>query len=200
MTQFLPNSKPQSVPLVGLLAFQGAYAAHGRICSALGARTREIKTRTGLEGCTHLILPGGESTTFLKLLEFHDIGDSIRNHADAGNPILATCAGLILLARELVDTPQKSMGLLDVSIERNAYGRQVDSFETQLSIPVLGAEPFHGVFIRAPIIRSTGENIETLASYEGNPVLVRQGNIVGACFHPELSGDTRLHEWFLSLG
>jgi 5'-phosphate synthase pdxT subunit len=194
------SSRLSGNPVVGLLAFQGAFEAHGRICAGLGAHTREIRTPAELEGCTHLILPGGESTTFLKLLDFAHLTGTLSAHAEAGKPILGTCAGLIVLARVVKGPPQKSLSLMDVVIERNAYGRQVDSFETDLSIPNLGSDPFHGVFIRSPIIRAVGDNVETLASHNGYPVFVRQGSILGTTFHPELTGDTRLHEFFLSLG
>jgi len=200
MSHSVSHRQPASDPLVGLLAFQGAVAAHRNVCVRLGVSTREIRTRDDLRGCTHLILPGGESTTFLKLLDFHDLSDSLKAHAQSGRPILATCAGLIFISREVLGPSQATLGLVDIGIERNAYGRQVDSFETELSIPILGPEPFHGVFIRAPIIRSVGESVETLASYEGNPIFIRQGNVFGTTFHPELSGDTRLHEFFLSAG
>ena len=182
--------------LVGLLAFQGAFSAHGRMLQALGVPVAEVRTRDDLSRCTHLVLPGGESTAFLKLLEYHDLTDALKDHAKAGKPILATCAGLILLAREAENPRQKSLGLIDVRIERNGYGRQIDSFEADLNIPILGSKPFHGVFIRSPIIRSTGNEVETLATFEGNPVFVREGNIFGTTFHPELSEDTRLHELF----
>jgi pyridoxal 5'-phosphate synthase pdxT subunit len=185
--------------LVGLLAFQGAYHAHARMCEALGASTIEVRTREELESCSHLVLPGGESTTFLKLLEFHDLTESLKTHAEKDKPILATCAGLIFIAREVINPPQTSLGLLDIVVERNAYGRQVDSFETMLDIPVLGEEPFHGVFIRSPLIKEVGKWVEILATHESQPILVRQKNIFGCSFHPELSGDQRLHRLFLSL-
>jgi 5'-phosphate synthase pdxT subunit len=182
----------------GILAFQGAYALHAKVCEKLGMAVLEVRTSEDLESCSHLMIPGGESTTFLRLLEYHDLSDSLRRHAAMGKPILATCAGLILLAKQVASPPQKSMGLLDITVERNAYGRQVDSFETELEIPVLGTDAFHGVFIRAPIIESVGKGVEVLASHSGNPVFVRQGNIFATTFHPELADDTRLHRYFLS--
>lgn len=184
--------------LVGLLAFQGAYNAHGKMLRGMGVEILEVRTTDELRRCTHLAIPGGESTAFLKLMDFHNLSAALREHADAGRPILATCAGLILVSSEVLNPPQESLGLIDISIERNAYGRQVDSFEADLNIPSIGSDPFHGVFIRSPIIHSAGEDVDILASLQDNPVLVRQGNIFGATFHPELSGDTRIHELFLS--
>ena len=201
MSENKPNPDLEPTPprrLVGLLSFQGAYAAHGEVCRSLGWPTLEVRTKDDLQSCSHLIMPGGESTTFLKLLEYHDLSGSLRAHVELGKPILATCMGVIVLAREVLSPPQKSLGLLDVAVERNAYGRQVDSFESELDIPVLGPEPFHGVFIRAPIIKSVGEGVEVLAVHNGDPIFVRQGNLIGATFHPELSGDSRLHQLFLN--
>lgn len=185
--------------MVGLLALQGAYRAHGRICENLGLKTREIRASDDYPECTHLIIPGGESTTNLKLFEYIDHTNELRKAASEGVPILATCAGLILLAQNVNGTGQRTTGLLDISVHRNAYGRQAESFETALSIPALGIEPFPGIFIRAPIIDSVGDKVEILCKYRGTPVLVRQGNIIGSAFHPELSDDSRLHEYFLGL-
>jgi 5'-phosphate synthase pdxT subunit len=187
----------ESDKLVGLLAYQGAYHAHGMVCETLGYRAIEVRSREDLLKCSCLILPGGESTTFLKLLEFHNLTDSLKAHASSGKPILATCAGMIFLAREVLSPPQESMGILDIAVERNAYGSQVDSFETELQIPVIGGEPFHGVFIRAPMIRSVGAGVKTLATHESRPVFVQQGNIFATTFQPELSGDVRIHRMFL---
>ena len=191
--------KPDEPKLIGLFAFQGDYNAHGKVIERLGHRFIEVKTLADLENCTHLIIPGGESTTYLKLLEFRDLEEAVRKHVALSRPVLATCAGVILLAREVRNPPQDSFALLNVVVERNSYGRQVDSFETDLKIPVIGDSGFYGVFIRAPRITETGENVEVLASYDGDPVLIRQGNILGATFHPELTDDTRVHEYFLSL-
>lgn len=193
------DSKSNPTAIVGVLAFQGAYSLHKKVCESLGYSVLEIRTSGELESCSHLMIPGGESTTFLRLLEYHDLSESLRNHALSGKPMLATCAGLILLSTEVTSPAQKSMGLLDASIERNAYGRQLDSFETELQIPVLGPDSFHGVFIRAPIIKSVGKKVEILARHSENPVFIRRGNILATTFHPELSGDTRLHEYFLQM-
>lgn len=191
------QSDKSSEILVGLLAFQGAYNAHGTMLRSLGAKTLEVRTTDDLRRCSHLAIPGGESTAFLKLLEFHNLTDTLREHAEAGKPILATCAGLIMISTEVLNPPQRSLGLIDIKIERNAYGRQVDSFEADLDIPSLGTKPFPGIFIRSPRIQAVGDEIEILSSLNGDPVLVRQKNIIGATFHPELSGDTRIHELFL---
>ena len=183
---------------VGIVALQGDFSAHARMCRSIGADTVEIRTAADFDGCTHIVLPGGESTTILKLFEFHDLSKSILHAAKSGTPILATCAGVILLAHRITEDGQKSLGLINIEIHRNAYGRQVESFEADLSIPTIGNEPFAGVFIRAPIIASTGNGVDVLSTHRDRPVLVRQGNIIGATFHPELSGDTRLHEMFFS--
>ncbi|HEX9746260.1 MAG TPA: pyridoxal 5'-phosphate synthase glutaminase subunit PdxT [bacterium] len=185
---------------VGLLALQGAFDAHGRMCRSLGAQTRELKIADDFDGCTHIILPGGESTTFLKLFDYHDLRKPLLAAAQSGVPILATCAGLILLSNGIEGREQESLDVIDVSVERNAYGRQVHSFETELALEKIGGSTFHGVFIRAPKIVSVGKDVEVLSEHDGSAVLVRQGNILGSTFHPELSGDRRIHEYFLSLG
>jgi len=191
------KSEISSEVVVGLLAFQGAYRAHGTMLHSIGASTMEVRTADDLRRCSHLAIPGGESTSFLKLLEFHDLTDALREHAKSGKPMLATCAGLIMISSEVINPPQESLGLIDLTIERNAYGRQVDSFEANLDIPLLGTKPFPGIFIRSPKIQSVGDDVEILSSLNGNPVLIRRKNIIGATFHPELSGDTRIHELFL---
>lgn len=183
----------------GLLAFQGDYSAHRRVLANLGVNTLEVRTRPDIEKCTHLIIPGGESTTFLKLLEFRDLTSSLKKHISDGKPLFVTCAGLILLAKKVIHPAQESLGLLDITVERNAYGSQVESFTAGLEIPAIGKEKFPGVFIRAPRIVDVEESVETLAEFEGDPVVIRQGNILGMTFHPELTDDTRLHEMFLGL-
>ena len=186
--------------LIGILAFQGAYAAHRRILQTIGTESIEVRTSAELKKCSHIVLPGGESTTMLKLLEFNGLSEFLTEFIKSGKPTLATCAGVILLSIKVTNPPQESLGLLNVTTERNAYGRQVDSFETELDIPILGANPFHGVFIRAPRIASVDEGVDILASVNGFPVFVRQGNIFACTFHPELSGDTRIHEMFVGVG
>jgi len=194
------TSNCQNNPKVGILAFQGAYDAHGKILTCLGAEIRRIKTADDFDEISHLVIPGGETTTFLKLLEFNDLTEPIINHVKSGKPILVTCAGLILIASRVTNPEQSSLGLLDVTVERNSYGSQVNSFVTDVNIPVIGDKPFEGIFIRAPRIESCGSDVSVLGKINGDPVVVRQNNILAATFHPELSDDTRLHEFFLSLG
>ncbi|MFH1676798.1 MAG: pyridoxal 5'-phosphate synthase glutaminase subunit PdxT [bacterium] len=194
----ISGNKPRT--LVGVLAFQGAYAAHRQILNAIGAESIEIRTSSELEICSHIVLPGGESTTMLKLLKFHDMFETLPDFIKSGKPTLATCAGVILLSTRVENPPQESLGLLNATTERNAYGCQIDSFETELDIPALGPDLFHGVFIRAPRIASVGDGVDVLASVDGYPVFIRQGNIFACTFHPELSGDTRIHRMFVEAG
>jgi len=188
--------KENGKPAIGLLALQGAFHAHGEVLARLGAEIREVRLPRELNGAEGLVLPGGESTTLLRLIEEYGFDKTIPLFASEGKPILATCMGLILLAREVTNPAQRSLGLLDVAVERNAYGRQVDSFEAEGE--VLG-RPFPMVFIRAPRILDVGKNVEVLGTLRGEPVLVRQRNILAAAFHPELTMDPAVHEIFLSL-
>ena len=173
--------------LIGVLALQGGFAAHVRMLEQLGAEVREVRTPADLEGLDGLVMPGGESTTMTLGVEREGLAEPLRELVDAGTPVFGTCAGLIMLDRD-------HLGVLDVRAERNAFGRQVRSFETDLS--VLG-EDIHAVFIRAPWVAEAGDDVEVLASIDGHPVAVRQGNLLAVSFHPELSGDTALHEQFL---
>ena len=185
-------------PLVGVLALQGAFAAHEAALADAGAFTRQIRTPADLAGVHALVMPGGESTTMSKLLESSGLFDEVKARLSDGMPVFGTCAGMILLATEVLDgrPDQRSFGAIDVAVRRNGYGRQIDSFETD--IPVEGLDqPFHGVFIRAPKVESSGPGVHVLASHEGVPVLARQGNVMVASFHPELTGDARLHRLFL---
>jgi 5'-phosphate synthase pdxT subunit len=186
-------------PKIGVIALQGAFAEHRAALEALGAHACEIRGPEGLAGLDGVVLPGGESTTMSLLLESSGLGDALAERLADGVPAFGTCAGLILLAGEVADgrPDQRSFGVLDVSVLRNGYGRQRDSFEADLSIPAVGADPFPGVFIRAPRITRVGGEVEVLASVGGDPVLVRQGPLLAAAFHPELSGDLRLHQLFL---
>jgi len=186
-------------PKIGVIALQGAFAEHRAALEALGAHATEIRGPEGLAGVDGVVLPGGESTTMSLLLETSGLGDALAERLAEGIPAFGTCAGLILLAGEVADgrPDQRSFGVLDVSVLRNGYGRQRDSFEADLSIPVVGADPFPGVFIRAPRITRVGGEVEVLASVGADPVLVRQGPLLAAAFHPELSGDLRLHQLFL---
>lgn len=179
---------------------QGAFAEHVKALEASGARTRLVRTAEDLEGLDGLVMPGGESTTMTMLMERVGMLEPLREKIKDGLPVLATCAGMIVLARDVADAMpgQHGLGLLDIGVRRNGYGRQVDSFEAGLDIAGMGDRQFPGVFIRAPLVESTGD-VEVLAQYEGHPVAVRQGSILALCFHPELSGDRRLHQEFVRM-
>ena len=185
---------------VGVLALQGASQRHVEALAALGAHAVEVRTPGDLSGIDGLVLPGGESTTMSRLLSLAGLYDPIAERLAAGMPAFGTCAGLILLAGEILDgrPDQRSFGVLDVSVRRNAFGRQVDSFETELAVDGLGGGAFPAVFIRAPVIERLGEGVDVLSSVDGKPVLCRQGPILAAAFHPELSNDLRLHKLFLA--
>jgi 5'-phosphate synthase pdxT subunit len=182
---------------VGVLALQGDFAAHAAALRSLGQAAEELR-RPALDGLDGLVLPGGESTTLLNLMEDAPWFDELRRFHARGGAMLATCAGLILLAREVLAPAQASLGLLDAVVERNGYGRQVDSFESELDVAG-GEAPLRAVFIRAPRIRAVGPAVEVLARLGAEPVLVRQGRILGATFHPELTADLRLHRHFVDL-
>ena len=179
---------------------QGAFAEHVSALEAAGARTRLVRTREDLDGLDGIVLPGGESTTMTMLMERVGLLDPLRDAIAGGLPVLATCAGMIVLANEITDAMegQRGMGLLDIAVRRNGYGRQVDSFEAALDVEGLGGRQFPGVFIRAPLVERTGD-VKVLASYDGRPVAVQQGNVLALCFHPELSGDRRLHREFVRM-
>jgi len=179
---------------------QGAYAEHIRALEGAGARTRLVRTADDLKDLDGLVLPGGESTTMTMLMERVGLLGPVHDAIQKGLPVLATCAGMIVLARDVTDgmAGQQGMGLLDIAVRRNGYGRQVDSFEAGLDVDGLGGKQFPGVFIRAPLVESTGD-VKVLASYDGHPVAVRQGQILALAFHPELSGDLRLHREFVRI-
>ena len=181
----------------GVLALQGAVAAHAYCLSSLGVSTTEIRTPQQLESVDALLMPGGESTTMSQLLEISGLFDPISDRISSGMPVFGTCAGMILLATEVLDgrPDQRSFGAIDISVRRNAFGRQVDSFEAEIDSTV---GPFHGVFIRAPRIERMGDGVEVLGRFGAEPVLVRQKNVLAASFHPELAGDARLHDYFVS--
>jgi len=188
-------------PLIGVLALQGAFAAHRRRLAELGVASRDVRQPRDLIGLDGLVMPGGESTTMSNLLTSSGLFDEIGARITDGLPVFGTCAGLILLASEVHDgrPDQRSFRALNVAVQRNGYGRQLDSFETDLDVVGLGDEPFHGVFIRAPRVESAGPSVEVLAEHRGDPVLVRQGRIMAAVFHPELTPDHRLHARFVDL-
>lgn len=180
-------------PLVGVLALQGDFEAHTKALRDAGAATREVRSSADLAGLGGLVLPGGESTTMLKLLHEENLFDSLRQFGKE-RPMFGTCAGAILLASEVLNPAQESLGLVDMTIERNAYGRQVDSRIARIDTPLGETE---AVFIRAPIIRRTGKSVEPLAAYLGHPVLVKSGRHLISTFHPELSRGASVHQYFL---
>ncbi len=179
---------------------QGAFAEHVRALEACGARTRLVKTHEDLKDLEGLVLPGGESTTMTMLMERVGLLEPLRRAIANGLPTLATCAGMIVLARDITDgmADQRGMGLLDISVRRNGYGRQIDSFEADLDFAGLDGKSFPGVFIRSPLVESTG-SADVVATHDGRAVAVRQGQILALCFHPELSGDLRLHREFVRM-
>jgi 5'-phosphate synthase pdxT subunit len=187
---------------IGVLALQGAFIEHERILARLGVQPVEVRLPEHLEGLDGLIIPGGESTTIGKLAVKWHLMEPIRALAQSGRPVWGTCAGMILMAKEVVDgvPDQPLLNVMDIAVRRNAFGRQVDSFEADLTVPVLGAEPFHAVFIRAPLIERVGEEIVTIASLAYGAVAARQGNLLATAFHPELMEDDRFHRYFLTLG
>ena len=184
---------------IGVLALQGAVTEHIQMLSALGAEAIPVRLPSELEGLDALIIPGGESTTISKLLSDYGLMDPIRRLAQKGFPIFGTCAGLVLLAKKVPNLQMDSIGVMDIEVERNAFGRQVDSFEADLKIPALHNGTFHGVFIRAPIIEKTERGVEVLCQLNGKPVVVRQGKLLACAFHPELTDDLRLHKYFVDI-
>ena len=183
---------------VGVLALQGAFREHVAAVTRLGATAREVRQLKDIDGIDALIIPGGESTTMGKLLNEWNMLEPLRQRILEGMPVYGSCAGLILLCREIENSDQPRLGVLDATVRRNAFGRQVDSFETDLSIPEIGADPIPAVFIRAPVITRVGAGVTVLAEVKGQAVAVRQNNILATSFHPELTPDTRMHSYFLS--
>ena len=189
---------PHPTPLtIGVLALQGAYDAHARVLTALGATPRLVRTPDALQGIDGLIIPGGESTTILKFLERDNFFEALANFVHT-KPVFGTCAGAILLAKDVANSSQRSLDALDITVERNAYGRQNDSTILNESTRLPGG-PLEMVFIRAPRISRLAPGIETLATRDGDPVLIRSGKILAATFHPELSSDLRIHQLFLDM-
>ena len=187
---------------VGVLALQGDFEAHEKALVRAGAEVRQVRTAEDMAAIDGLVIPGGESTTMLKLLSFMDLKEPLRAFAKE-KPVFGTCAGAILLAKDVQNPAQESLGAVDMTVERNAYGRQIDSRVVQLTPEAdfqerTGAGKLEAVFIRAPIIRRTGPGVKVLAEYHGNPVLVEQGRHLIATFHPELTPDSRVHQLFLS--
>ncbi|MGQ0743553.1 MAG: pyridoxal 5'-phosphate synthase glutaminase subunit PdxT [Acidimicrobiales bacterium] len=190
----------RAAPRVGVLALQGASAAHLEVLRRLGADAQAVRLPADLDSVDALVIPGGESTTIFKLMVSSGLFESVALRLGEGMPALGTCAGMILLAGEVLDGEpgQKSLGSIDISVRRNAYGRQPQSFETDLEIAGMTGGVFPGIFIRAPVVERLGEGVEVLASLGTQPILCRQGPILVAAFHPELSGDPRLHRCFLN--
>jgi pyridoxal 5'-phosphate synthase pdxT subunit len=177
---------------VGVLASQGDFAAHARMLNELGADAVEVRTAAQLARLDALVIPGGESTTITKAIERDGLEPAIRAHAGAGRPILGTCAGMIVCDRD-------HLGLIDATVRRNAFGRQIASFETELELAGIGPDPYRAVFIRAPWIESHGEGVEVLASIGGHPVAVRDGRVLACSFHPELTDDLRVHALLMAV-
>jgi pyridoxal 5'-phosphate synthase pdxT subunit len=192
---------------VGVLALQGDFREHLAVLGSLGTEAVEVRTPAELEAVDALVIPGGESTTIGRLATIFGLIDPLRRRIEDGMPVLGTCAGLIFLAAATTGRPQPLLGVLDVVVERNAFGRQVDSFEADLTVSAPGIRwerPLHAVFIRAPLVDKAGEGVEILAAVEGDdgrsrPVFVKQGNILALSFHPEIAGESRVHEMMLEL-
>ena len=184
------RSASASAPLVGVLALQGDFEAHGRVLQRLGARVREVRVQADLDGLQALVLPGGESTTMTLGIEREGLAGPLRDLLADGLPTLGSCAGLIMLDRE-------HLGAMDIRASRNAFGRQIRSFESDLELATIAGGPMRAVFIRAPWIAEHGESVQVLASVDGHAVAARQGAMLAVAFHSELTGDDRLHEWLL---
>jgi len=188
-------------PTIGILALQGAVDLHASALSRLEIEAVMVRTPAQLDQVDALVLPGGESSAMSKLLVLNGLFDPLKERLDSGMPAFGTCAGMILLATGILDgrSDQRSFGAIDIDVRRNAFGRQNDSFETDLELQVLGAVPIHAVFIRAPIVERTGPAVEVLATInDGRPVACRQGAVIVTSFHPELADDLRMHELFLA--
>lgn len=194
MDEFVPPPvTPREVGLrVGVLASQGDFAAHSRVLASLGADAVAVRTPEAIPGLDGLVVPGGESTTMMKAIERDGLEPAIRAHAESGRPILGTCAGMIVCGRD-------HLGLLDATVRRNAYGRQLASFETDLVLEGIGPEPLRAVFIRAPWVESFGPGVEVLAEHDGHPVAIREGNVLACSFHPELTDDARVHALLMAV-
>jgi 5'-phosphate synthase pdxT subunit len=184
---------------VGVLALQGDVAEHVQALERAGARAVEVRTPDDLARVDALVVPGGESTTVMRLLERFGLTEPIKARVREGMPFWGTCMGMIVAAHDVAGLEQPTLDLLDVTVRRNAFGRQVDSAEVPLAIAALGGEPFPAIFIRAPWIERTGPDVELLAERDGHGVMVRERNVLGTSFHPELTGDDRVHAYFLSM-
>ena len=186
-------------PLIGVLTLQGDFALHVSHLERCGARVVTVRYPQDIPALTGLVIPGGESTTIGKLMDRHGLLPVLRRSIAEGLPVYGTCAGAILLAARIAESDQHRIGVMDITVSRNAYGRQVDSFEADLAVPTLGTRHLRGVFIRAPIVKQVGPDVEVLCRFEGQPVLMRQGNLLAGTFHPELTDDLRLHDYFVAI-
>jgi len=182
-----------------VLALQGDVDEHVRVLLSLGAQPLPVKTRAELDAVAALIVPGGESTTVIRLLDRFEMAEPVRERVRGGMPFWGTCMGMIVAAHDVAGRDQKTLDVLDVTVRRNAFGRQIASAEVPLAIPALGGDPFPGVFIRAPWVERAGPGVEVLAMLDEHPVFVRQGSVLGTSFHPELTNDVRLHAYFLRM-
>lgn len=186
-------------PVIGVLALQGDVVEHVAAMRRAGAQAIPVKNLADLQRVDGLIIPGGESTTVMKLLDRFALAKPIVERVRGGMPLWGTCMGMIVVARDVVEMQQPSLDLIDISVRRNAFGRQNDSAEVEMAIPALGERPFPAIFIRAPWIERVGPNVELLAERDGHGVMVREGNVLGTSFHPELTGDARVHGYFLDM-
>ncbi len=184
---------------IGVLALQGAFAEHIKILTALNIEAVPVRLSSDLVGLKALIIPGGESTTISKLLVDYSLQEPMMDLIQQGLPILGTCAGMVLLAKKVAGSEVESLGGIDIEIKRNAFGRQVDSFETDLSMPALGDKAFRGIFIRAPIVQKIEPGVEILCRINNSAVAVKQGKVLACAFHPELTDDSRFHRYFINL-
>ena len=196
MGSALQDEALDRVILIGVLGLQGNVKEHVDMLRSITKDVRIVKKASQIKGLDGLVIPGGESTTIFPLLKKYKIDIELQK---TNLPVFGTCAGAVILAKEILNMDQDTLNLMDITVERNAYGRQVDSFETDLKIPKIGKKPLNGVFIRAPVIKRVGKEVEVMAKQNGDPVLVRDGKFLAATFHPELTGDTRVHEYFLNL-
>ena len=184
---------------IGVLALQGAFAEHIKVLTDLNIKAVSVRLPSNLTGIDALIVPGGESTTIAKLLADYALKEPIKNLVQQGLPVFGTCAGMVLLAKKVVGSEVETLGVMDIEIKRNAFGRQLDSFEADLPMPVLGGKEFHGIFIRAPVVQRTEAGVEILCQINNNAVAVRQDKMLACAFHPELTDDLRFHKYFLNL-
>ena len=202
ITWRLPSREPKERRglKIGVLALQGDFMEHLLVLNHMGLKAREVRRARDLEGLQGLVIPGGESTTMARLIDSEGLREALCQRARQGMVVWGSCAGLILLASGLQEDRPAPLRLMNIQAARNAFGRQIDSFEEDLSVPALGEQSFHGVFIRAPVILEVGEGVEVLAKLsDGTPVAARQGNLLVTAFHPELTDDTRLHDYFLAM-